>query len=158
MKKRLFGLGVVLSLLAATAWWGWTRVTPPVTEAEARAYLDRIVAAALAGDLDKVCDFNGAVLNCERILRERGVRAALPSDPPTVTGTRYHPKDKGGTAGRVLVVEGRTSCGKPYRTEVFVFRENRFHFKAINAVYWSGFNVGASDVASPQKSPAPTCP
>ena len=133
-------------------------MTPPVTEAEARAYLNRIVAAGRARDFDGVCDLNGSVLSCRRILGIRGMRAALPSDAPTVTGTRYYPKQRGGTAGRVLFVEGTTSCGKPYRTEVFVFRENRFHFKAINAVYWSNDTFGTGPELTPPASPVSSCP
>jgi len=158
MKRRALVLSLALILLGAGGCWRWTRVTPPVTEAEARAYLDKIVAAAMARDFDRLCNLNGAVLNCKRTLDD-GMRRALPSEPPTVTGTRYHPKRSGGTAGRVLVVEGRTSCAKPYRTEVFVFRENRYHFKATNAVFWSNFTFGTGpDVTLTDNGPPSSCP
>jgi hypothetical protein len=50
----------------------------------------------------------------------------------------------------VLVVEGVDGLGRPYRTEVFVFRENRYHFKAINGVYWSNYRFAESaDTTSP---------
>ncbi len=158
MRKRVLGLGAVLILTPAIGVWWWTRMTPPVTEAEARAYLDRIVVAARARDFNELCHLNGAVLNCERVLNEFKLRSAVPSDPPTVVGSRYHRKTPGGTAGRVLVVTGTTSCGKPYRTEVFVFRETRFNFKAINAVYWSNFKLIESNNLSPGGDPPPTCP
>jgi hypothetical protein len=159
MKRRALGLGIpVLLLLVLAGGWWWTRMTPPVTEAEARAYLDRIVAAGRVRDFDKVCNLNGSVLNCRRIL-DAAMRNALPAGPPTVTGTRYYRKQQGGTAGRVLFVEGTTKCGKHYRTEVFVFRENRFHFKAVNAVYWSNYTFGTGpELTPPNTTPVSACP
>lgn len=133
-------------------------MTPPVTEAEARAYLGQLVAAGRARDFDRLCRLNGSVLNCRRAL-DTGMRNAVPADPPRVSGTRYYPKQPGGTAGRVLFVEGTTSCGKPYRTEVFVFRENRFHFKATNAVYWSNYTFGTGpDLTLSHNGPPSSCP
>lgn len=159
MKRRVLGLGapVLLLTLLVAGWW-WTRMTPPVTEAEARAYLGRLVAAARAHDFDALCDLNGAPPNCHRTLDSDNLRAAVPPDPPTVTGTRYYPEQNGGVAGRMLVVEGRNACGRPYRTEVFVFRENRFGFKAVNAAYWSNYHFATGpDISPPGPPPAP-CP
>lgn len=150
MKRRVLGLGGVLLLAALLGFWWWTRLTPPVTEAEARAYLDKIVAAAEARDFDRMCRLNGAVSNCETQLQLAG-RDTVPAEPPRVTGSRYHPKKPGGTAGRVLILEGIDGRGKPYRTEVFVFRENRYNFKAINAVYWSNFGFGDDDTTAPDE-------
>lgn len=147
MKQRALGLGVLL-LGALLGFWWWTRLTPPVTETEARAYLNRIVAAAQARDFTTMCRLNGAVSNCETQLRLAG-KDAVPTDPPRVTGSRYHPKGRGGTAGHVLVVEGIDGHGRPYRTEVFVFRENRYNFKAINAVYWSNFRFVEDGTVAP---------
>jgi hypothetical protein len=138
MQRRALGLGLLALLALGVGAWLWTRVTPPVTEAEARRYLARLVAAAQDHDLERLCHLNGAYLNCHKTLEYIGGPDTVPHDPPTVVGTRYHPKDPGGTAGRVLVVEGVDGRGRHYRTEVFVFRENRFHFKATNGVYWSG--------------------
>lgn len=116
--------------------------------------------AAQARDLERVCHLNGAYLNCRRTMDYAGGTGAVPSEPPVVTGTRYHPKEPGGTAGRVLVVEGKDGLGRPYRTEVFVFRENRFHFKAINAVYWSGSGSSTTTLRRhhPRHSRATTSP
>ncbi len=158
MWRRALGLGgVVLFVLTGSAWW-WTRVTPPVTEAEARAYLNRIVAAAQAQDFDTLCRLNGSVNICSRTLDEFNLRNAVPSVPPTVVGSRYSPKrGTGDTAGMILVVEGPNACGKPYHTEVFVFRENRYHFKAINAVYWSNARVVEDNISQPAGTPPPRC-
>jgi hypothetical protein len=59
-----------------------------------------------------------------------------------VVATRYHEKDtRDGTPGRILVISGTDGTGRPYRSELMVFRENRHHMKAINAVYWSNASV-----------------
>jgi hypothetical protein len=142
VRRRAKALAVVAALAVTVGVWGWTRVTPPVTEAEARRYLDRIVAAAQAHDLERVCRLNGAVLNCRETLRVIGGPSTTPTTPPAVVGTRYLKKQKGGTAGMVLIVTGTDGNGKAYRSEVMVFREDRSHFKAINAVYWSGLTIG----------------
>lgn len=148
--RRALGLGVGLALVA-WAVWAWTRMTPPVTEAEARRHLNRIVAAAQRGDLAGVCRLNGSSLQCERMLDVIG-RDRVPTQPPTVVGTRYVRKAPGATAGRVLVVEGVDGRGDRYRTEVFVFRESRFSFTATNAVYWSGATLIEGDTFSPAAS------
>jgi hypothetical protein len=156
-RRVLVVVGVLLVAIGWGAWW-WTRVTPPVTEAAARTYLTRIVAAARAHDFDRLCGLNGSVLMCRDLLVNEGLERSVPSDAPTVVGTRYLHEHDGYVAGRVLVVEGRTPCGQRYRTEVFVFRENRFHYKAINAVYWSNARITDSGgVASPGGAPPPTC-
>jgi hypothetical protein len=148
VKRRALGLGVLLVLVALVGYWSWTRVTPPVTEAEGRAYLNKIVAAARARDFEAMCRLNGAVANCRRQLTQAGADA-VPPEPPRVVGTRYVPERDGSVAGRVLVVEGVDGRGRTYRTEVFVFRENRYHFKAINAVYWSNYKLIESNTVSP---------
>jgi hypothetical protein len=146
MRRRVLGLGglVVVSLAAAVVWP--RRSGPPaVTEAEARAYLRQIVAAGLAHDFTTLCSLNGAVSNCQTQLDLAG-RDAVPPQPPNVVGSRYDPKDsKDDTPAMILVVDGIDGRGKPYRTEVAVFREDRDHFKAINAVYWSNFKILGPD-------------
>jgi hypothetical protein len=152
-----------MAVTGMAAWWWFSGgADQPVTENEARAYLDKIVAAAEERDFEKLCGLNGSVLNCRRQLDTGcddapGVapviscRDTIPDQPPTVVATRYSPKQSStDTPGRVLVVRGIDRSGKPYESEVFVFRENRYRFKAINAVYWS--NARILDEASPQPS------
>jgi hypothetical protein len=131
-------------------WWGvvalavvglWLTVAhrhgSPLTEAEARRHLDRIVAAARAGDLDAMCSLNGSPFNCRRTLE--GTRDRVPPDPPDAVAARYVGKSAtNDTPGWLLVVEGTRAAGGRYRTEVFVFRDDEGRVKAINAVYWSG--------------------
>lgn len=154
MKRRVLGLGALALLVVALGGWWWSRMTPPVTEAEARRYLGRIVEAAEARDLDRVCRLNGAQANCRETLRYIGGPDTVPTEPPRVVGTRYYAERDGDTAGRVLVVEGIDGRGKSYRTEVFVFRENRFNFKATNAVYWSGAKFIEDGVVTPNPLPS----
>ncbi len=154
----------LLGVLGLRAWWWFaTGAEIPLTEAEAQHYLDRMVAAAREGDFDDLCRLNGAVANCQRDLQVacpeepnhgKGLppeqlhqlcQKAVPPEAPQVIASRHASKEvPDGTAGRVLVVAGIDGWGRQYRTDVMVFRENRSHFKAINAVYWSNERMGAS--------------
>lgn len=150
--KRILGLGVVAVLGVAAALFlsRGDSGLPPVTEAEARAYLAQIVAAGQVHDFDKLCSYNGAVLNCRRQLELAGTDA-VPPQPPKVVATRFDEKETSDdTPTFVLTVEGIDGRGKPYHTEVGVFWEERGVLKAINAVYWSNFKVlGPNDGTSP---------
>jgi hypothetical protein len=150
--RRVLGLGLlaIVSTAAAVLLTRDGSGLPPVTEAEARAYLAQIVAAGQAHDFTALCNLNGAVLNCERQLALAG-RDAVPKEPPTVVATRFEGKEtQEDTPTFVLSVQGIDGRGKPYRTEVGVFWEDRGRLKAINAVYWSNFKVaGPNDATSP---------
>jgi hypothetical protein len=112
----------------------------PVADAEARRYLDRIVAAAQARDWEKLCHLSAAMFNCRLELDTAG-RDALPPGPPTIVESRFHQKQvPDGATGRVLVVEGTDGRGRPYRTEVMVSRYEG-HLDATNAVYWSNAEI-----------------
>jgi len=102
-----------------------------------------------------MCRLNGAAVNCRRQLNMAG-EDAVPPAPPQVVSSRYHEKDTpDGTPGRVLAVAGIDGRGRPYRTEVMVFRENRYHFKAINAVYWSNFRIFEGNTVTTPADPSP---
>jgi hypothetical protein len=150
-RRRLTLLACVAAVgltAAGTWWWFFGGAGIPVSEAEARRHLDKIVAAAQAHDFDRLCHLNGAVANCRWELNKVGADA-VPPDPPQVVNTRYHHKETpDDTPGRILVVAGTDAKGRPYRTEVMVFRENRYQFKAINAVYWGNFNLIEKTAAS----------
>lgn len=75
----------------------------------------------------------------------------MPSEAPLISSTRYHEKGPGGTAGRILVLRGTDGIGRPYKSELMVFRENRHSFKAINAVYWSNSYILESATSSPSQ-------
>jgi hypothetical protein len=160
--RRPLALGALALLAVAAGVWWWTSsgAEKPVTEAEARRYIDRIVAAAQARDFDAVCKLNGSVGNCRDQLRKGCddtpfapdptlCTQTVPEEAPTIVSSRYHEKGPGGTAGRILALAGTDRLGRAYKSEVMVFRESRSSFKAINAVYWSNSYILEGDTSSP---------
>lgn len=160
-RPRLFA--IVIGIVGVGGWW-WLfgGAEASVSEDQARRYLDRMVAAAQAKNFEALCDLNGSVGNCQRMLDTAcdpstappaiSCKETVPADPPTIASTRNSPGD--GYAGRILVVRGVDAAGKPYETEVLVFRENRRSLKAVNSVYWSG----ASIIENEQDTPLGTAP
>jgi len=127
------------------AFGGPSRSTAPVTEAEARAHLDRAVRAALAHDFDGMCALNGSVFNCRTDL-DAGDRDTVPTAAPTTVAARYTEKQSDdGTPGWILTVTGQNGRGKPYSTEVMVFRDHEGNLAAINIVWWSGNRLVLGD-------------
>lgn len=156
--RLLVPLALVAVVGVGGAWWWFGGgAENPVSEAEARRYLDRMVVAARAQDFEALCELNGSVSNCRRMLETAcdpstappaiSCTETVPKEPPTVVAFRNSPGD--GYAGRILVVSGVDGGGKPYETEVLVFRENRRSVKAINAVYWSGATIVEDDRDTP---------
>lgn len=68
---------------------------------------------------------------------ERECRESVPPEPPTIVSSRHQPARDGYVGGRILVVRGDDGRGRPYETEVLIFRDKR-SYKAIHAVFWSG--------------------
>lgn len=165
MRTRLFvSLLLVVAVAAGVWWWFSGGAEKPVTETEARRYLERIVAAAQARDFDALCRLNGSVGNCRTQLAQGcdetpfdadriSCTTTVPKAPPVIASTRYHEKDTAdGTPGRILVLTGTDALGRPYGSELMVFRENRNSFKAINAVYWSNSHIIEGDEVTPGKA------
>lgn len=154
-----------ITVLAAIAWafWAWNALTTsparPVTDIEARGFLERIVAAARAKDFEGLCGLSSAVSRCKGDLEAGGCPVHLeefseadvkvvcgrfvPDEPPVVVSTRPVPEEDGSSDGRIVVVRGENVRGEPYETEVYVFWTGR-DFAAINAVYWSGHWIAES--------------
>lgn len=155
-------LALVVVAGAGAWWWFFGGAETPVSEADARRYLDRMVTAAQARDFEALCDLNGSFGNCRRMLDTAcdpstapptiSCKDTVPEQSPTVATTRSSPGD--GYAGRILVVRGVDGTGKPYETEVLVFRENRRSLKATNSVYWSGATI----IENEQDTPIRTAP
>jgi hypothetical protein len=155
--RFVIAIAVVLAAGVAAWWWFFGGADVPVTDGEARAYLSRIVATAKRRDFDALCRLNSAVANCRHQLQVGcdntpfnppvvPCTETVPREPPTVVATRYHKRDTpDGTPGRILVVTGTDGLGRAYKSELMVFRENRHHFKAINAVYWSNASILEND-------------
>ncbi|MCA1843786.1 MAG: hypothetical protein LC792_11500 [Actinobacteria bacterium] len=143
------GLVIVVALIGAVTLLGGDGgdSEKPVSEVEARAFFDQVVAAARARDWDKLCALNGAPANCQADLDSpfQKLRDTLPPDPPTIVATRFHEKQSAdGSTGRVLVVEGTDGRGRPYRTEVMVSRYEG-KLEGTNVVYWSGNEIFERD-------------
>lgn len=118
------------------------------------------MTAAKAGDFEAVCKLHGTTGNCrhqldqgcdERPFDEDRISCTdtVPEAPPTVVSTRYLEKEGDGTPGRILVLSGTDALGRPYRSEVLVFRETRHSLKAINAVYWASSYIIEGDTVTP---------
>ena len=156
--KVLIAAAVAAAAIAGWVWWQQGGFGCPVSDEAARRYFDRIVAAAEAKDFQALCDFNGSARVCREELRvycpenygsgpapqfpkgeelEQECRESVPPDPPTIVSSRHHPRRAGYTGGRILLVRGVDGRGKPYETEVLIFRDKR-SYKAIHAVFWSG--------------------
>jgi len=138
----IVGAAVLVAVLAAVAlrWDAEGGSTKPPTDVEARAYFDWIVAAAQARDWDRLCNLNGANFNC-RVQLDTAGRDAVPTERPTIVDSHFQGKQSPDEIpGRILVVEGTDGRGKRYHSEVAIFRYDG-QLKAINAVYWGGFEV-----------------
>lgn len=160
MRARTLLLSAAVAAIAGVA-LAWVALDPgPVTEAEARAFLDRIVAAARAHDFEKLCALNRAKGNCYRTLQlscaeslgsgpapqfprgrdlEEACRKAVPPEAPTVVRARYS-NEPGKAAGQVLTVTGFDGLGRRYTNEVVIIRAGSglrsTGLAAINVVYW----------------------
>ena len=157
MRRRVLGVGIVAVLLAFGA-WRWTHTTEPVSEAEARALLGQLTTAAQQRDFDRLCDLHLSQLMCTFMLDGDHLRESAPSEPPVIVESRYLPRKDGFGAGHLLVVEGRTSCGPRYRTEVLVVREEG-EVRAVNGVFWSNAFIRRTDtVKAGEGEPPPRCP
>ncbi len=134
-------------LIAVVGWLAWDPgggdSEEPVSEAEARAFFDKVVAAARARDWDRLCSLNGAPPNCYLDLDSpfQKLRDTLPPDPPTIIEAGFHEKQSAdGSTGRILVVAGTDGRGRPYRTEVLVSRYEG-KLEGTNVVYWSSNEI-----------------
>jgi hypothetical protein len=156
--KLLILVAIVAVPLGVWVWWLQGGFGGRVSDEDARRYFDRIVAAAEKKDFETLCRLNASVGTCRAELRvycpetfgsgvapqfpqgedlERECREAVPTDPPAIVSSRHRPARDGHVGGRVLVVRGVDGRGKPYETEVLIFRDKR-SYKATHAVFWSG--------------------
>jgi hypothetical protein len=155
--KLLLPLAAVAGVIGVWIWWMQGGFGGPVSDGAARSYFDRIVAAAQAKDFEALCRLNSSVGTCEFELRGvcpesfgsgpapvfpqgealiQECRESVPPEPPEIVSSRDHPGRAGYVGGRILVVRGTDGRGKPYETEVLIFRDKR-SYKAVHAVFWS---------------------
>lgn len=149
---------VAMALLicsAAAACAPQTRGDLPTVD-EARVFLSQIVVLARRGDFTGLCAIGDG--NCERSLDTAG-RNAVPAAPPTVVGVRLVPTTRTGdqesTGGVVLELCGQDATGKPYHSEMLVFRDGS-GLRATNPVFWGNVMIdeGNSTPASPRLRPS----
>jgi hypothetical protein len=176
--KLLVPIAVVVAAVGVWIWWQQGGFGGPVSDEAARSYFQRIVAAAQAKDFDALCRLNSSVGTCEFELRgvcpenfgsgpapsfpqgealKQVCRESVPPEPPEIVASRDHPSRGGYVGGRMLVVRGTDGRGKPYETEVLIFRDKR-SYKAIHAVFWSNdkFEVPDAQGRFPTKVTPPT--
>jgi hypothetical protein len=142
------GLALVALLLGACSpvFGPDQRLPEPPSDADARAYLARVVALAHAGDFDALCAVGGG--NCERILEQAG--PDVPTDDPTLVGQRVEQPTAAGdlssVGGRILELCGRRDDGTLYYSEMIVFVDGR-SLIAIEPIFWSGLHIASSSSA-----------
>ena len=127
---------------------------------EATSFLASVVLLAEARDFDRLCGLGGG--NCRSVIQDAGLDT-VPATPPFIAGSRaVKPTQRSdGTTtagGLVLQLCGLDGLGRPYATEMLVFRDGA-RLLAIEPVYWSGIRI-AADQATPGEpaSPFPGCP
>lgn len=123
---------------------------------DAHGFLGEIVRLAQRGEFDDLCARGD--LNCQDSLEIAG-RDAVPSDAPTVVGTRIVPTTSSGDqtslGGVVLVLCGVDGRGAHYDSEMLVFHDGH-GLRAINPVYWSRARIAPSGTAD-ETSPPVNC-
>jgi hypothetical protein len=124
-------------------------------EVEARAFLQSLVTAAQARDMDQLCK----LANCSRddIINPPNA----PSTAPTVVTTWVldpgtTPQGQQTSGGRVVLVCGHDDASQPYRSEILVIRANgALHTASFK--YWLGMTVGSGASPTTPSGP-PTSP
>jgi hypothetical protein len=127
---------------------------------EATSFLASVVALAQARDFDRLCGLGGGT--CRSTLQGAGLDA-VPATPPGIAGSRVVQPTQGTggkttAGGLVLQLCGLDGLGRPYSTEMLVFRDGAT-LLAIEPVYWSGMRI-ATDPTTPGEPalPFPGCP
>lgn len=125
---------------------------------EAEGLLDRIVSLAQQGDFAGLCDLGDG--NCWTNVEAAG-RDAVPSASPRVVATWVVPASSTGpgagtVGGRVLVLCGTDGRGRPYRSEMLVFRDGSA-LRAINPVFWDNIAIAAGSVNPPTATSVSGC-
>ena len=131
---------------------------PVPTEAEARTYLDSVVALVSAGRWERICELGSGT--CQQILRTADP-ASVPATAPLVVATRViEPVPAGdgewSAGGRVLVLCGRDGLGEPYHSEILVFNDGE-RLISTATPYWLGFGIAESPMVGGAQLPE-ACP
>jgi hypothetical protein len=127
------------------------------TVAEAQGFLARVVSLAQRGDFQGLCAVGDG--NCERSLDLAG-RDTVPAEPPAVVGMRVLPTTTNGDqvsiGGLILEICGRDATGKPYHSEMLVFRDGSA-LRAINPVYWGNATIAGGNATAASFALSASC-
>jgi hypothetical protein len=122
-------------------------------EVEARAFLQNLVSAAQAGDMDRLCK----LANCSRDDAINPPKA--PGTAPTIVASWVlepgsTPQGQQTIGGRVLVLCGMDADSHTYRSEILVIRAGgALHTASFK--YWLGITVGSgTSPTTPSGPPA----
>jgi len=120
-----------------------------VTLDEAKTTLSNVVAATASADIPILSDkFGSSATMVEQHLAQAGGWAARPKDPPTVVDSYIIPAKRlsrrsYANGGRVLVLEGTTGLGQPYRSEFLVSWSITSQKLIVQyPIYWLQMRIG----------------
>lgn len=136
-------------MLASVVGCGQSAAIPGDTEA--RAFLQGLVSAAQAGDMERLCK----LADC---IRDDMVNPPLvPTTAPTVVGTwvlvdSTTAAGQDTIGGRVLVLCGLDADSHPYRSEMLVFRANG-ELRTLDFRYWRNGTVGGGGTPNTPSAP-----
>jgi len=115
---------------------------PPVSDQEARAALESLVALSAADDWSGLCSVRGAEgLGCSavgggEVLAE--VRVRRPIVPPTIISSEVSSPSDCTLPGRVLHLTGTDRSGAQYASDLYVARDFDGGLLISMPVYWYG--------------------
>jgi hypothetical protein len=158
--RQVIRAAVILALIAAISGCGspaWTPPAPP-SEAAARSYLQRLVAAVATRDPAAICALGTPT--CAKTL-DLSDPALLPTGHPRVVATRTiepsrRPDGIWDVGGRVLALCGLDGRQQPYSSELLVFASGT-SLVSTNPVFWQGTTVPIAETADGPASSS-SCP
>jgi len=133
---------------------------PPPSEAAALQHLRAIVGIVESGGLSTLCGLGGG--NCPGEVRDADA-GAFPDEDPVVVRVSLIPTTSSadGTwnaGGRLLDLCGVDGHGRPYSSQMLVFREHTGRLVSINTLYWLGMGISTSPIVGGQPSSPARCP
>jgi hypothetical protein len=126
------------------------------TEPESRAFLQQLIQAAQASDVERLCE----VADCQPDDRVQPLDA--PVAPPKVIGTSVLNGSSSGAqptiGGRILDLCGVDTDGNPYRSQILVFRADG-RLRTLSFRYWQSMGVAGAEppVTAPGPPAAASC-
>ncbi|MFD4565940.1 hypothetical protein ACFVXW_26475 [Streptomyces sp. NPDC058251] len=144
---RMVGLTALVAALA-TGCGGSSGTTahasaPPVSQKQAVAVLDRLMAAAPGESAQAFCANTYQTKTCEDTWKQAAELCLEPGVAPHIIDSAVVENTDTMDGGRVLKVEGKTASGQRYVSQVFVTAATGTPQASVG-VYWSGLGLGDS--------------